>query len=148
MILTGTGRLGKDCEIRATNTGETVANFNVAFNYGRKDDSGKRPTQWVRCALWGKLADALAPYLLKGQQVSIVLRDVHVEEFEGKDGWMASLVGNVSDIELVGGRPEASSGGDQQQAPRQGANRTQQPAASQRQARQADPAYIDDDIPF
>ena len=157
MILTGTARLGKDCEVRATQAGETVVNFSAAFNYGRKDNDGNRPTQWVRCTLWGKQGEALQQYLVKGQQVTVVLRDVHIEEFEGQNGWMASLVGTVSDIELVGGRPEGSSGGGQQ-GQRQGARTGAQQQAprnasapqQQRQQQQSAQDYdsFDDDIPF
>jgi single-strand DNA-binding protein len=157
MILTGTARLGRDAELRNTQGGDAVSNFNVAFNYGRKDQAGNRPTQWVRCTLWGKQAEALQPYLLKGQQVTVVLRDVHLEEFDGNNGKVTSLCGTVSDIELVGGRPEGSNDNSQrqQQAPRQQSNQregyrssgsaapnTHQPKPQQ----QADD--YSDDIPF
>lgn len=159
MILTGTARLGRDAEMRATQGGDSVANFNVAFNYGRKDNNGNRPTQWVRCTLWGKQAEALTPYLLKGQQVTVVLRDVHLEEFDGQNGRITSLCGTVSDIELVGGRPEG--GSNQQQAPRQqqqqqrpqgqGSSvpgRTGQQPQQRQQQQAADFDSFDDDIPF
>ena len=45
MILTGLARIGKDAELRYTASNEPVANLSLAFNYGRKGDDGKRPTQ-------------------------------------------------------------------------------------------------------
>lgn len=154
MILTGTARLGRDAELRNTPGGDAVANFNVAFNYGRKDGSGNRPTQWVRVTLWGKQAEALTPYLLKGQQVTVVLRDVHLEEFDGNNGKVTTLVGTVSDIELVGGRPQNDNSQPQQQrqAAPQGQQRPQQTTSGSRpqQAPQPQPDFdsFDDDIPF
>ena len=99
----GLARLGRDAEIRTTSNGEQVATLALAFSYGRKGSDGKRPTQWVDGALWGKRAEALAPYLLKGGLVSVSLEDVHVETFEGKNGPGHKLAARVVDVELTGG---------------------------------------------
>lgn len=99
----GLARLGRDAEIRTTSNGEQVATLALAFSYGRKGSDGKRPTQWVDGALWGKRAEALAPYLLKGGLVSVSLEDVHVETFEGKNGLGHKLAARVVDVELAGG---------------------------------------------
>ena len=99
----GLARLGRDAEIRTTSNGEQVATLALAFSYGRKGSDGKRPTQWVDGALWGKRAEALAPYLLKGGLVSVSLEDVHVETFEGKNGPGHKLAARVVDVELAGG---------------------------------------------
>ena len=53
MILTGLARIGKDAELRYTASNEPVANISLAFNYGRKGDDGKRPTQWIEASMWG-----------------------------------------------------------------------------------------------
>ena len=99
----GLARLGRDAEIRTTAQGESVVTLALAFSYGRKGSDGKRPTQWVDGALWGKRAEALAPYLLKGGLVSVSLEDVHVETFEGKNGPGHKLAARVVDVELAGG---------------------------------------------
>ena len=99
----GLARLGRDAEIRTTSNGEQVATLALAFSYGRKGSDGKRPTQWVDGALWGKRAEALAPYLLKGGLVSVSLEDVHVETFDGKNGPGHKLAARVVDVELAGG---------------------------------------------
>ena len=99
----GLARLGRDAEIRTISNGEQVATLALAFSYGRKGSDGKRPTQWVDAALWGKRAEALAPYLLKGGLVSVSLEDVHVETFEGKNGPGHKLAARVVDVELAGG---------------------------------------------
>lgn len=137
----GLARIGRDAEIRRTASGEAVASLSLAFTYGRKGEDGKRPTQWVDGALWGKRAEALAPYLLKGGLVVATLEDVHIETFRKQDGSEGvKLAGRVIDIELAGG------GERQAEAPRQA------PAArpAPRQAAPAGSGFDDmsDDIPF
>ena len=97
----GLARLGRDAEIRTTSQGDSVATLALAFSYGRKGSDGNRPTQWVDAALWGKRAEALAPYLLKGGLVSVSLEDVHIETFEGKNGPGHKLAARVVDVELA-----------------------------------------------
>ena len=45
----------------------------LAFNYGQKDGSGNKPTQWVEASLWGKRAESLKDYLKKGAAVDVIL---------------------------------------------------------------------------
>ena len=133
----GLARLGRDAEIRTTSNGEQVATLALAFSYGRKGSDGKRPTQWVDGALWGKRAEALAPYLLKGGLVSVSLEDVHVETFEGKNGPGHKLAARVVDVELAGG-------GERTAAPAPAPRPTPRPPAS------ASSGFddMDSDIPF
>lgn len=107
-MMIGLARLGRDAEIRTTSQGESVATLALAFSYGRKGSDGKRPTQWVDAALWGKRAEALAPYLLKGGLVSVSLEDVHIETFDGKNGPGHKLAARVVDVELAGGGERAT----------------------------------------
>ena len=141
MQLIGLARLGQDIETRHTPSGEQVANLSLAFNYGRKGQDGKRPTQWVRASLWGeKRIAALADYLVKGQAVVVTLDDVHIEEFQKRDGGSGTkLVGRVSKLELAGGG-------------RDDGERTAPPArqAPKPAARSSADAFADmpDDVPF
>ena len=100
----GLARIGRDVEVRESRTGgDSVANVSLAFSYGRKGSDGKRPTQWVDGTLWGKRAEALAPYLLKGGLVSVTLEDVAIETYQKADGTPASkLVGKIAAIDLAG----------------------------------------------
>lgn len=103
----GLARLGKDAELKYLPNGDAVASLALAFTYGKKDDSGKRPTQWVDAALWGKRAESLAQYLTKGTQVVAYLEDVRIETYEGKNGAGSKMVARVADLELVaGGAPQ------------------------------------------
>jgi single-strand DNA-binding protein len=113
MKANGLARIGRDVELRHTPNGEAVANLSLAFTYGKRGTDGKRPTQWVEAALWGKRAESLAPYLLKGQQVVAYLEDVSIQTFRKQDGTEGiKLAARVGDLELIAGQGEA-----QQQAP-------------------------------
>lgn len=68
------GRLGSDPQLRTTQTGEPVANFNLAIDQGYGE---RKTTVWVRVAVWGKQAEACHQYLSKGDLVC-----VHAERFQ------------------------------------------------------------------
>ena len=110
-------RLGRDAEIRTTSQGESVATLALAISYGRKGSDGNRPTQWVDAALWGKRAEALAPYLTKGGLVSVLLEDVHIETFEGKNGPGHKLAARVVDVELASPKQASAAAPAPQRAP-------------------------------
>jgi len=97
--LTGLFTLGRDAETRVTQGGTTVVQLAVAYNYGRKGDDGKKPSQWVRVAMFGKQAEALAPHLLKGKQVSLVIRDLHIATFQKQDGSTGTSLEGVADFD-------------------------------------------------
>lgn len=135
--IVGIFRIGEDAVVRFTQSGEPVAGLSLAFNYGRKGDDGKRPSQWIKASLWGKRAEAMAPYLTKGGQVYCVINDPHIETYQKKDGSEGfNLAGSVAEIEFAGGR--------------QGNEAPQRSEAPQRNAQGAKPSFDDigDDIPF
>ena len=97
--LTGLFTIGRDAETRTTNNGTVVVTLAVAYNYGRKGDDGKKPSQWVRASMFGKQAETLAPYLLKGKQVSLVIRDLHIATFQKQDGSTGTSLEGVADFD-------------------------------------------------
>ena len=97
--LTGLFTLGRDAETRVTQGGTTVVQLAVAYNYGRKGDDGKKPSQWVRASMFGKQAETLAPYLTKGKQVSLVIRDLHIATFQKQDGTTGTSLEGVADFD-------------------------------------------------
>ncbi len=142
--LFGVARIGRDTEIRYLQNGDAVANIALAFSYGKKGPDGKRPTQWADGSLYGKRAESMAPYLVKGQQVGVTLEEVHIRTYQKQDGTEGySLSGRVAAIEFAGSAPS-------QQQPQQ----YQQAAPAQQQARRAPqsppPGFdeFEDDAPF
>lgn len=145
--IVGVFRIGKDAELRKTDR-DSVINLALAYNYGRKGADGNKPTQWLDATLWGKRAEALEQYLLKGQQVYAVINDPHIETFEKRDGGSGfKLNGTVGEIELVGGRPQGS-GERQERAPAARREPERRPAAAAKPAAAGGFDDMDDDIPF
>jgi single-strand DNA-binding protein len=140
---------GLDAELRFTNQSEPVATLSLAFSYGRKGDDGKRPTQWLKASFWGKRAESLAPYLLKGGLVAVTLDEVHIETFEGQNGPGYNLVGKVMDIELAGGN-DRQQGESTQARPQSAPPRAPaRPAPAAQKAAPADDGFdMDSEIPF
>ena len=135
--LIGLARLGRDCELRTTQSGDAVANLSLAMDYR---NGREKATQWVDGALYGRQAETLAQYLVKGKLICVTLDDVHIEAFQRRDGTEGTkLVGRVSKLELAGGRDDGE--------------RTAPPA--QRQAPKPAPKAsadafgdMEDDVPF
>lgn len=100
--ITVAGSLGKDAETRYLPNGDPVASFSVADSQGRD-----KPTIWWNCSLFGKRAESLAPYLIKGQAVA-VSGTVTEREWTDKDGHKRkSMDVRVNDVALQGGKREA-----------------------------------------
>jgi single-strand DNA-binding protein len=67
------GRLGRDPELRYTQSGIAVANFSIATSEKWTDREGKKhePTEWHRIVAWRRLGEICGEYLRKGSQVYI-----------------------------------------------------------------------------
>ena len=124
-----TGNLGRDPELRQHN-GDNILNFAIGVAIGTKD---KPETMWVDCALWGKRATSLQPYMAKGQRVT-VSGPIKLEEYKAKDGTPKTRLRlSVDQIDLP---PKGDAPAQTQQ--------TQQPQSAPAGAM----ADMDDDIPF
>jgi len=80
------GNLGADPEIRYTQSGKAVANFNMATNeqWGKGEDKAKR-TEWHRIVAWDRLGEIVGEYCKKGKQVFVQGR-LQTRSWEDKDG--------------------------------------------------------------
>ena len=152
-------RIGRDVELRYTQSGKAVCSIAGAYDVGYGDN---KKTQWIDCALWEKRAESLAQYLVKGQECMVTLDDVYIDIYEGQNGPKSTLKARVVDIKLCGGAPKNSQsqgGGQQQNQGRQNqgykSNQQQggQNQGGQQQAHQggqSDQSFddFDSDIPF
>ena len=110
------GRLGADPEVRYTNTGTPVANFNIATSSSFTDKSGERTerTEWHRIVAFGKLAEICGEYLAKGKQVYIEGR-LQTRDWEDRDGnkrKTTEIVANTMQMLGSAGDQVRSSGSD------------------------------------
>lgn len=66
-----TGRLTRDSQIAYTNSGTAVLNFSIAYTRSiKKDDNWSDKSCFIEAVIWGKRAEKLNQYLLKGQQIT------------------------------------------------------------------------------
>src|SRR3954468_5047381 len=81
------GNLGRDAEVRYTPGGAAVAKFSIATTEMWNDKSGQRQerTEWHNIDLWGKQAETLSEYLVKGKQVYVEGR-LQTDEYTDKEG--------------------------------------------------------------
>jgi len=138
------GNLGADMEMRYMPNGNAVGNFRIAASekWKNQDGSQGKHSEWFRCAMFGKRAEALEPYLKKGKQVAVEgrLRTRKWQDKDGRDQYSTDL--RVDEITLLGSRREERSGGNQESP---GAGTGQLPGDT---GGQPGPDDFDDDIPF
>jgi single-strand DNA-binding protein len=80
------GNLGQNAELRYTATGNPVLNFSVACSsYLGSGEKRQEHVDWYRCVLFGKRAEALASYLVKGTRVTLAGRLTH-RQYTRQDG--------------------------------------------------------------
>ncbi|MFA7165597.1 MAG: single-stranded DNA-binding protein, partial [Desulfoplanes sp.] len=67
------GRLGKDPEVKYTQSGSAVANLTVATDESYTDKTGNKveQTEWHRVVVWNKQAEFCNNYLKKGSLVYV-----------------------------------------------------------------------------
>ena len=99
------GNLGRDPEIRHTQSGAAVANFSIATNESwNKDGQREERTEWHRVVAFGKLGDICGQYLRKGKQVYIEgrLQTRNWDDREGNKRSVTEIV--VTNMVMLGCR--------------------------------------------
>ena len=104
------GRVGADAELKYTQSGKAVADFNIAVDNGKDSEGQKRQPTWVKCVLWERKAEGLAQYVKKGGIV-VVQGPVSTEAWISKqDGKAQSrIIVTVREFTFGGGAKENSS---------------------------------------
>ena len=106
------GNLGNDPELRTTQSGQPVANFNLATNERfQKDGEWVDSTEWHRIVVWAKTAENCAKYLTKGSQVFLEgkLQTRKWQDKEGRDVYTTEIV--AFNVQFLSGDKAAGSGG-------------------------------------
>ena len=120
-----TGRLGRDAVLR--DAGSTkVINLALAVNYGYGEKKG---TQWYDIAVFGKQAESLVQWAVKGSIWCVSVKDLHIEPAKGE--YQAKLVGVALDVNF---------------APQQKSN--DEPAPKPKQKSQPVDDDLNSDVPF
>lgn len=90
------GNLTRDIEVRHVSGDQAVANIGLAVNrrYRMKDGENREETTFVDCEAWGRTAEVMSQYLVKGKPVLIEGR-LKLDQWQDKDG------GNRSKLKVV-----------------------------------------------
>ena len=88
------GNVGREPEMRFTPAGRPVADFSLAVSGYKKDD----PPTWFKVICWGKTAEFVNQYIVKGSKV-LVDGSIGLEEWEGEQGKRSQLAVTASNVE-------------------------------------------------
>jgi single-strand DNA-binding protein len=107
------GNLGRDPELRYTQSGQAVCTFPIATSENWTDKSGERQerTEWHRIVAWGPTGENCSKYLSKGRSVYVEGR-IQTREWEDKEGqkrWTTEI--NAQTIQFLGGQGGGQGGG-------------------------------------
>jgi single-strand DNA-binding protein len=106
------GNLGRDPELRYTQSGDPVCGFSVAVSRKWTDKGGtaQEETTWYNVSVFGAQAEPCSKYLAKGRQV-LVDGDVKARAYANKDGTPgASLDLKAHSVQFLGGRDDSGTG--------------------------------------
>ena len=103
------GRLTRDSELRYTPNGTAVTDIIVASNrIWSKDSDRQEETTFVDVTIWGKQAESLQEYLVKGRHVMVVGR-LKLNKWETEEGGKRSKLTMVADkVNLTPGGGKAN----------------------------------------
>ena len=144
MNISGLVRMGKDGEVRTTQSGKQLLSLVFVFDSGFGES---KVSTWCEGVMFGDRGVKIADYIKRGQQIVVHGDNVSIESFQGKSGLQTKLKMNVISIELVA---RQSAPDQSQQAPAQSQRPAPAPAANQSyMAPQQSYDFDDDmDIPF
>lgn len=81
------GNLGRNVELRTTNSGSKVASVTMATSDYYKNSKGEKiqETQWHNLTAWNKTAEIMDQILEKGNEIAVRGKLVH-RKYEDKEG--------------------------------------------------------------
>lgn len=105
--VTASGNIGRDPEMKYTQSGMGILSFSLASN-GREKVEGewKDVATWLRVTIFGKRAESLEKLLAKGSKV-IVRGKLSVRDYTTQAGESRrSVEVTAEDLEFIGSKPE------------------------------------------
>ncbi|MEO6949054.1 MAG: single-stranded DNA-binding protein [Ginsengibacter sp.] len=103
------GNLGNAPEIKNTENGKKLAKFSIATNETYYNAKGEKvtETQWHNLIAWGKVAEIVEKYLIKGTEVAIEgkLMNNNYTDKDGNKRYNTEV--QVHELLLLGGKPSA-----------------------------------------
>ena len=105
------GRLGRDPELRHTQSGTPVASFSLAVDRDFKDKStGERSTDWIDVGAWRSTGEFVSKYFSKGR-MAVVEGRLQIREWTDKEGNRRTTAEVVADNVYFGDSRRDGDGG-------------------------------------
>ncbi|WP_264525710.1 single-stranded DNA-binding protein [Flavobacterium sp. N502536] len=81
------GNVGNDPEIKTLENGKKLAHLNIATNEKYTNDKGQKveQTEWHRVTAWGKTAEIIEKFVVKGKEVAVEGKLTH-RSYDDKNG--------------------------------------------------------------
>lgn len=138
------GRLGRDPELKYTQSGIAYATFTLATSEVWVDKAGQKQeeTEWHNVIAWNKQAENIAKYLTKGKQVYVegkITTDSWEDKESGKKCYATKIQAAL--VQFLDSASQGNQGGRDPQEPKQFQGRPQQ------QQQKQEPVDLDQ-IPF
>ncbi|WP_419238289.1 single-stranded DNA-binding protein (plasmid) [Photobacterium leiognathi subsp. mandapamensis] len=148
------GNVGQEPKIQYLPNNTCVANFSIATSetwLNSKSGQQQERTEWHRVAVYGKLAEIIAKYVISGTKIYVEgeLRTRKWQNQQGQDQYTTEVVlqGYGCNMQLLGGtRQSDDNAGGQHQAQQSAPLRSQQQSSEPQY--DEPPMSYDDDIPF
>ncbi len=103
------GNVGQDPEIIILEGGKKVTRFSMATNQYYKNDKGEKTqiTYWHNMVAWGKIAEVISTYALKGKEIAIQGKLVsrNYENGQGEKRTITEVV--ISEVLFLGSKKDA-----------------------------------------
>ena len=103
------GNLGKNPEIKTTDSGKKLVKLSVATNEMFTNSKGEKvkETQWHNLVAWGKMADVAEKYLSKGSEIAIEGKLITKDYVDKEGNKKYSTEIQVNELLLLGGKSDA-----------------------------------------
>lgn len=92
------GNVGNDPEIKTLENGKKLAHLNIATNDKYTNDKSEKveQTEWHRVTAWGKTAEIIEKYVVKGKEVAIEGKLTHrsYDDSNGEKRYITEVVVN------------------------------------------------------
>jgi single-strand DNA-binding protein len=79
------GRIGKEPEMKMTQTGKSMVKFSLAVQRDNFDKTKEKQTDWFNCTAFGSIADFVNNYLGKGRLI-LIEGKMQVDDYTDKQG--------------------------------------------------------------
>lgn len=160
------GNLTRDPQLKQLASGTSVCEFGIACNrkYKTADGEAREEVAFVDCASFGKQAEILGQFLIKGKPI-LIEGHLKFDSWEDKNGGgkRSKLSVVIENFQFIGSRGDSPGDGDDQAE--RSPSRQQQPSQQQQRPTNRAPAarpqpagvsapfgdeqhFKDDDIPF